>query len=252
MSLALVPLVMLGSLVAWTGLPLLMNANWGGDDDEKLVALSFDDGPYAPYTAWLLDVLEREQVRATFFMSGANLERDMELGRRVVESGHEVGNHGWDGTYLPFASPFLVRMQLDQADALLEEIGVEEPIGFRPARGMAGPFGAFWVWRRDRRQIMGTVAGYDWVRPTWSSGDCPLPVKSWCPTQDPESIAQSVLDGVEPGAIVVLHDGYDGGPGADRSGTVAAVEFLIPRLRKRGYRIVPVGELLESGGGEGD
>ena len=91
---------------------------------------------------------------------------------------------------------------------------------------------------------MGTVAGYDWLAPQHRWGECRLPLKRWCPTQDPERIAAAVLDGVEPGTIVVLHDGFDDGPGADRSGTVAAVEILIPRLRERGYRIVPVGELL--------
>ena len=67
-----------------------------------------------------------------------------------------------------------------------------------------------------------------------------------CATQEPDAIVAQLLSVVRPGAILVVHDGYDGGPGADRSGSVEAVRRLIPRLRREGYRFVTVTELLGS------
>ena len=99
---------------------------------------------------------------------------------------------------------------------------------------------------------MASGGGNDWLRPEWQSGECPLPVASWCPTQDPEQIATDVLAAVEPGAIIVLHDGYAEGPGADRSGTVHAVDTLIAALRGRGYRFVTISELLRLGASENE
>jgi peptidoglycan/xylan/chitin deacetylase (PgdA/CDA1 family) len=230
-------------LALWVFGPLAFAA-FGGDTPEKVVALSFDDGPYPPYTGLLLDVLAREGVRATFFLTGAHLDRNRGLGRRMVAEGHVLANHSWDASVLAFEGPAGIRGRIARTDAVLREIGWQGPIEFRAPRGQAGWLTALELWRAGRRHVLGVAVG-DWLRPGLADGHCLYLGRFGCATQDPDTIEAQLLSAVRPGAILVVHDGYDGGPGADRSGSVEAVRRIIPRLRRDGYSFVTVPELLQ-------
>jgi len=231
--------------VAWLawGFGPLVFADFGIETDEKVVALTFDDGPYPPFTDELLDLLDAEGVRATFFLTGAHLDANRDLGRRMIAAGHVVANHSWDAAVLAFTPPVGIRDRIARTDQVLREIGWTGPIEFRAPRGQAGWVTAWQLWRAGRRQVLG-VGADDWLPPGARSGECQLPLGLVCPTQDPGVITAKLLAAAKPGAILVLHDGFDAGPGADRSGSIEAVRRAIPRLRAEGYRFVTVPELL--------
>jgi peptidoglycan/xylan/chitin deacetylase (PgdA/CDA1 family) len=228
--------------LAWVFGPLAC-AHFAADTDERIVALSFDDGPYPPYTEALLDVLDASGVRATFFVTGAQLAAHPELGRRMLRAGHALANHSWDDAVLAFTAPVGIRARIDRTDALLRELGWSGPIDFRAPRGMLGPVTLLELWLTGHRYVMGSGVD-DWLQPGSRNGDCLLPLGLACPTQDAAVIEARLLAAAAPGAILVVHDGYDGGPGADRSGSVEAVRRAIPKLRAAGYRFATVPELL--------
>ena len=241
---ALVSLLVLALFVAifWI-IPNSINTHTSVETGEPVLALTFDDGPYPPWTTQLLDLLAREDVKATFYLAGMNLEQHMELGRRIIAEGHEVGNHLYNGDPLTFASPARARRVFEHCDALLREIGATGPITVRQGRGAGGPTVGYLVWRDERQQVLASAGSNDWLRPGWRSNDCPLRLLP-CPTQEVDEIVAGILPDIRPGAIILLHDGYDDGPGADRSGTLAAAEIIIRHARERGYRFVTVSELL--------
>ena len=229
--------------LGWVFGPLAF-AHFSADTNERVLALTFDDGPYPPYTEALLDVLARNGVHATFFVTGAHLAAHRELGERMVHAGHALANHSWDDAVLAFTAPVGIRDRIERTDQLLREIGWTGPIDFRAPRGMVGPATLFWRIREGHRHVLGTAVG-DWLPPGGHDGDCAMPLDLGCPTQDAGVIEARLLAAARPGAILIVHDGFDGGAGADRSGSVEAVRRVLPKLRAEGYRFVTVPELLD-------
>jgi len=99
--------------------------------DQRVVALTFDDGPSPPYTDQLLDVLAKHNVKATFFMIGNRIERYPETVRRVIAGGHQVGNHSYSHPLLGFLPPNSVQREIERTDKLLRQVGVTGEIVFR-------------------------------------------------------------------------------------------------------------------------
>jgi peptidoglycan/xylan/chitin deacetylase (PgdA/CDA1 family) len=193
---------------------------WHGPLDKPAVALTFDDGPAAS-TGPLLDVLAEDDVHATFFMVGRNVEKHPDLARRVVADGHVVGNHSYSHSNLDLQLEARVGDELDRtSDAIFKATGVRSKL-FRP------PFG-------DEDGLVlheAKAAGYVSVEWSVSSKDWKRP--------GADRIVANVLAHVHDGAIILMHDG-----GGDRSETIVAVARLIPELRRRGYALVTVPELL--------
>jgi peptidoglycan/xylan/chitin deacetylase (PgdA/CDA1 family) len=195
------------------------------DTSVNVVALTFDDGPDPIYTERILEVLERNRIKATFFMLGAAIERQPQIAGTVYARGHELGNHSYSHPWLLFKSPAFVRSEIEKTDLLLRRVGMSEPIHFR------SPFGAqlivlpYILSQNKRKNILFDVDPRDWE------------------TQDPQLLAQRVLERTGPGSIILLHDG-----GGARSGTVEALEIIIRELAWRGFRFVKVSELLTYAG----
>src|ERR1035437_3657967 len=100
----------------------------------RVVALTFDDGPNDPYTSQVLDVLDRESVRATFFLVGTNAERNPDTVRRMVQAGHAIGNHSYDHPRFDQISYAARRDEIRHgADAIAAVTGVR-PVLFRIGR----------------------------------------------------------------------------------------------------------------------
>ncbi len=190
------------------------------------VALTFDDGPNEPHTAQILGILRCLRVPATFFLVGANVARHPALARRIVAEGHIVGNHTqrhrWFDALLDPAYRDLDRAQ----EMLLTHVGVA-PRFFRP------PYGIHTPWQLRAVRCRGLI-----------------PIQWSAEANDPHrpgaaAIARRLIAAAHPGAIMLLHDGAGTRDGVDRRQTVAALPSIIAGLRRGGYRIVSLSELLD-------
>ena len=193
--------------------------------DQRIVALTFDDGPSPPYTEQLLDGLAKHDVKATFFMIGNRIERHPETVRRVIAEGHQVANHSYSHPLLGFLPPSYVQRQIDRTDTLLRQVGLTREIGFR-APVLTRFLPVAWILAKgDRAHISCDVWSWDWV------------------TQNPDRITKTVLRKVKPGSIIVLHDGKASNKNADRSGTIEATDRIITALKRDGYRFVRMSDI---------
>lgn len=223
--------------------PNIINMRTSVSTEEKVLALTFDDGPYSPWTEHMLDLLHEENVKATFYLACMNLENNMELGARIISEGHEVGNHLYNGEALTFKRPSKAIQIFKECDDRLKEIGAIGKITVRQGRLAGGPGVGYIVWKDKRQQVLASAYSRDWLRPGWTSNLCPLRFVQ-CPTQISDEIVADILPNLQPGAIILLHDGYDSASGADRSGTVVAAKDIIRHAKKQGYRFVTISELL--------
>ncbi len=186
-----------------------------GRTAQRVLALTFDDGPSVPETAGILDVLREEGVPATFFCVGRQVRRHPELVQRMAVEGHLVGTHTENHVNLLTCGPERSRREIEGGIRTLTGVLGTPPEWFRPPYGMRYP------WTLAQARSLGLATAL------WSN--CP---RDW---QSPgaEVLACRVVERLCPGDVVLLHDG-----GGDRSQTVQALRLLIPRVRERGYRFV--------------
>lgn len=189
---------------------------------EKVVALTFDDGPDPAYTPRVLEILHRYSIHATFFEEGRMIEHYPQLARTVFAQGNVIGNHTFTHPYLTRLSPQAIHHEIDACDRILAaDVGISTTL-FRSPRGDWNPAVYREVQHDHDHLILWTVALEHHDAPT------------------PQAMAQRVLDRVQPGAIILMHDSGS----VPRETTVQALPILIEGLQKRGYRCVTVPELL--------
>lgn len=213
-----------------------------GPRDERVVALTYDDGPNPPYTNAIVDVLHREHVRATFFVVGQAVQAYPAVVRREVRDGNAIGNHTWAHEHLVLDDSVSLSQTLEKTDrAIFGATGTHTRI-MRPPYG-----GRDWL-------VLGEVRKLGYTPVMWS---VPL-AKDW---EYPPAgvIAQRVLQYVSDGSIIVLHDGNRGivcarsrqpARTCDRSADVEATRLIVESLKREGYRFVTIPELLERGSAE--
>ena len=188
--------------------------------EQRVVALTYDDGPNPPYTDRLLDVLAKHDVKATFFLIGNRIEQHPETVNRVIAEGHQIGNHTYSHPLLGFLPPFYVRRQIERTDTLLQQFNIVGEVVFR-APLLTRFLPVAWVLAKgNRSHISCNVWSWDWT------------------TQNPDKITKTVLKRTSPGSIIVLHDGKAENKHANRSGTVKATDKIITALKQDGYRFV--------------
>ena len=186
---------------------------------EKVVALTFDDGPHPLYTPKVLAALEREKTKATFFLMGRNVERFPAVARDVLRHGHEIGNHSYSHPKLVLMSPRRVREEIERTDALLRAMGVTGPIHFRPPHASKFIVLPYVLREMQKLSVLGDVDPEEWKgRPA-------------------EVMTASILRQVRPGSIIGLHDVM----GVE---TLRTLENILPALTARGYRFETVSELV--------
>ncbi|HMT04504.1 MAG TPA: polysaccharide deacetylase family protein [Solirubrobacterales bacterium] len=185
-----------------------------GPRGRKRVALTFDDGP-SDYTPAILRILARRNAKATFFMLGQQVASNPRSARRVLALGHEVANHSYDHDQLPSGS------NIRRSTRRIRQVTGFRPCLFRPPYGAVSSTLKQSVRANRMKTVNWDVDTSDWKLPGAAS------------------ISSTIVHRVRPGSIVLMHDG--GGP---RSGTVAALDSAITGLRRRGYRLVTVSELL--------
>jgi peptidoglycan-N-acetylglucosamine deacetylase len=191
-----------------------------GGGRSKDIALTFDDGP-GPYTPEVLNVLERFHVRATFFAIG-KMERYFSGSTiRQIHDGDVIGDHTETHPQLATLSAHEQHEQLFEDIVRIELLGGDRPTLFRPPYGSYNATTMRELHRLHLLMVLWSADTEDYLRPG-------VPV-----------IVQRALEGAKPGAILLMHDG-----GGNRSQTVAALPTIITKLRKQGYNLVTVPELL--------
>lgn len=193
---------------------------------DRVVALTFDDGPNEPWTGRLLDVLAAKDVRATFFQVGRCAERFPSTTRRVVDEGHVLGNHSLNHAFSSYRRDPGQHEEVARAQEVLHRISGVVPSLYRP------PWLCHWPW------VLRTVegAGLQVV-----SGTFGHPFEVFQPPA--ARLAAGAARRVRPGTILIMHDGREA-RGGDRSQTVASVGPLIDRLRDDGYTFSTADRLL--------
>lgn len=189
------------------------------DTNERVVALTFDDGPDPWHTPRVLAVLDQHHVKATFFMMGRSVERYPEVAREVLRRGHEIGNHSYSHPKLILMSPSRVRDEIERTDTLLRGIGVTGEIHFRPPHASKFIVLPYVLVQMRKLSVLGDVDPKEWK-------------------QRPAAVmTESILHQVRPGSIIGLHDPM----GAE---TLRTLQNILPALAAEGYRFETVSALL--------
>jgi len=193
--------------------------------EQKCIALTFDDGPYPPYTQQLLQVLKEEKVKATFFVVAQNAEKYPELLKQELAAGHEIALHSYVHRDQLKLRAEEVQQNLEQGKAALEKIAGVEVKYFRPPHGFKD-----WVVMEESAKAKLEVVNWSVIPRDWTNPGV-------------EVIVQRVVDKAETGAIVLLHDGDSPKYTAPREQTVQATRAIIRKLKEQGYSFVTIGEL---------
>ena len=191
-----------------------------GNGDE--IALTFDDGP-SNETPRLLSILDKLDVKASFFLCGACVAHRPHVARAIVEAGHVVGNHTYSHPFLPLCSRARVREEIFQTQAVVAAETGKSPRLFRPPFGFRVPALRRVLPELELLSVHWTVIGMDWK---WEAA----------------RITRHVLARTRPGGILCLHDGDRARREANRAQTLEAVQEIVPRLRDRGFRFVVLPE----------
>lgn len=189
-----------------------------GTTQEKIVALTFDDGPDSIHTTQILDILNKHDVKASFFIIGKKAEQNEALIRRILEERHTIGNHSYSHD---FFFDLFGRKKMEQdllkTDEFIEKISGAKPAYFRPPYGVTNPTVAKVVKKLGHKAIGWSVRSLDTV------------------LKDEDKIVGRVLDRLHPGAVILLHD--------DREITVKSLEKLILKIKNEGYRFIGLEDL---------
>lgn len=187
--------------------------------DEMAVAMTFDDGPHATFTPRLLDILKERNIKATFYVVGKCAKAYPHIIRRILEEGHEIGNHTWDHKALNSMSDQQVRNELQ-----MTEDAVFEASGYR-MRSMRPPYGAT---NLRLNQMWFKEFGY----PTMMWSVDPLDWKN----RNSATVTSRIVSNVHKGAIILAHDIH--------GTTVNAMPSTLDQILAKGYRFLTVGQLL--------
>lgn len=186
---------------------------------DNAVWLTIDDGP-SHETVDLLDLLDRHQARATFFLVADRAAARPELAREILRRGHGIGNHSRSHPQAWFwaLGPWRMAAEIGQAQATLGAITGQEPRWFRAVVGMANPFVSAALKKNRLARVAWSARGFDGVR------------------GEPAQVVPRIVAQLVPGAIVLLHEG------APHGNNLAIVEGVLQGMRERGYHSVLPGE----------
>lgn len=196
---------------------------WGDQMPEGSVALTFDDGPDPNYTDEVLDLLKQYQIRATFFVVGWRVREHCDLVKRILDEGHELGNHTYDHPHLTTLSPQGQFSQINDTQTALMDCGIanyELPLWFR------APYGAQNQTTLDAAFTVGLSSAL------WS-----IDTNDWQAASTSDSIARSIL-ATQGRDVVLMHDA------TTRPYTVQALKTVLPELQKRNYQFLTMSEAI--------
>lgn len=191
--------------------------------DQKVIALTFDDGPDHRFTPSILNVLAKYNVKATFFLLGTRVEKYPDVTQRIYEEGHVIGNHTFWHPQLTKTGVKNMEWEMEKNQKQIKSIIDYNTYLFRAPYGAINSEMVKLLQKKNYRGVGWSVDSEDWKS---------LPA---------DKVKQNILSEVHPGAIILMHSA--GHWTQDLSGTVKALDQIIPYLRKKGYRFVTIPEL---------
>jgi len=184
----------------------------------RVVALTFDDGPHAALTPRLLDLLHSWGVRATFFVIGSRAEAYPDLITRMAQEGHEIGNHTWNHKSLLRMGHVAALSDLNRTAEVITALSGQ------PCKLVRPPYG------HTNQGLRALIHNQGWNHVMWDADS-----RDW-QISDPGQIISRVLRQLRPGAVVLFHDIH--------SGALRALPVLVPALKRCGYKFVTISELI--------
>jgi len=191
---------------------------------EKVVALTFDDGPSKHYTAEIIALLAQAQVKATFFITGKESEQNPLQVRQLYKAGHQLANHSFNHPRMMLMSPSAIANEIERTDAAIRAAGYQGEILFRPPYGKKLFVLPWYLAQQQRTTIMWDLEPE--TDPTLAA--------------DAQAMAEYVIQHTRPGSIVLMHLMYQ-----SRQASREALPLIIQGLKQKGYRFVTVSELLK-------
>ncbi len=186
----------------------------------KNVTLTFDDGPNPPYTNQILDILKKENIKAIFFVCGANIKRHPEIIKRQAKEDHIVANHSYNHSYIPTI------LGLTFGEIITTQKLIDNLIS-QKAKFYKGPWCNVPIWIKNKLEKVSFT-----IVPCGAMGN------DWEDNITSDEITHLVTSRVADGGIITLHDGHNTEEGADRSKTVIALPRIIKSLKEKGYQFI--------------
>ncbi|PIJ96883.1 polysaccharide deacetylase family protein [Lysinibacillus sphaericus] len=189
------------------------------ETNNKVVALTFDDGPTKNSDA-ILSLLDEYQAKATFFLIGKDIEDQPEEARKIAEAGHQIGNHTYSHKRMVLKSPSFIKHEIEKTDDLIADIGYTKSIVVRPPYGKKLIGLPYYLNKHQRETI------------TWN-----LEPDTFF-TQADEKV-RYVKENIQPGSIILMHPMYDA-----TDNELQAIKEILQTLKDEGYTFVTIDELL--------
>ncbi|WP_338450230.1 polysaccharide deacetylase family protein [Niallia oryzisoli] len=188
------------------------------ETNKKVVALTFDDGPTENVNG-ILPLLDKYNVKATFFLIGQDIEKYPEGTEQIAAAGHQIGNHTYSHNRMVFKTPSFIKEELEKTDQLIREAGYEGDIDFRPPYGKKLVGLPYYLKKHNKESI------------TWN-----LEPDSYYSAASDK--VKYVEENVKPGSIILVHPMY-----GDLVQALQTIEGIIQSLQEKGYTFVTVDEL---------
>jgi len=191
------------------------------ENQYKKIALTFDDGPHPRYTPRILDILDKYNVKATFFTVGINAHYYPEVLEQTVKRGHEIGNHTYTHPHVSNIDKGVLKSEVEKCENEIYGLTEYKTKLFRPPEGMID------------NNITSMLRDLDYKVILWD-----IDTRDWSHTP-PQKIANMIIENISSGDIILMHDyiSYD-------SPTPQALDIFLPALIEMGFQFVTVSELI--------
>lgn len=194
---------------------------WKGDKERKAIALTFDDGPMKDFTPRLLDLLNSENIRASFFLIGKNIAGNEALVKRMIDEGHVIGNHSYSHTYwFSLNNSANMLSDLKKCDDEIIRVTGKKPKFFRPPYGVINPMVKKAIEKGNYHCIGWSIRTYD------------------TNANKAEALLKRAVKNLSNGDVVLFHDWGQH--------TIGILPAFIKEVRARGFEIIGIDELLKS------
>ena len=182
------------------------------ETNQKLVALTFDDGP-TKNVSQILPLLDKYNAKATFFLIGEEIEKHPEEAKKIVDAGHQIGNHTYSHNRMVFKTPSYIKEEIEKTDQLIQNAGYKGEIDFRPPNGKKLVGLPYYLNKHNRDTI------------TWNIE----PDSYYTNASDKVNY---VKENIKPGSIILMHPMYD-----DTGKELQAIEGVLQALSNEGYTV---------------